>query len=320
MSKESGRHRNDDTKSMVALAGGRSKDVLGAPAGVDSSREHEVLFSFIILTWNSSHYIGRCIDSYAHGIRSEGLSAEFLVVDNGSRDDTVREIERNVLPHLSGRTYGRVIQLGKNYGTTVSRNIALRMARGQILVICDSDTEYEAGSWADAANYLQENRDAGIIAPRLNLPDGTVQESVKRFPTVFDKTARLRTVFLKKKVVTSDRYEDFPWDAIRPADTAISACWLLRRDTLNVVGYLDERIFYSPEDLDFCMRVWKRKKEVLFYPELEVLHHTQQVSHKKPFSRHAIGHMAGLVYYFIKHRYFLSRRRFRMFSKDAASF
>ncbi len=265
--------------------------------------------SFVILTWNSRKYVHACIHSYAKSVVAAGFDAEFLVVDNGSLDGTAKEIDERVFPDLPAGCTGRLFRLEKNRGTTISRNIALRAARGEIVAICDSDTEYLAGSWVEVAEYLWKNNDVGIVAPSLWLPEGAIQESVKRFPTIGDKLARLPDVFFGKTMQRSDRYKDFPWSTTREVDTAISACWLMRKDIFRSVGLLDEKIFYAPEDVDYCLRIWKRGKSVVFYPDFRVLHHTQQVSRKKVLSRHALSHMAGLGYYFGKHGYALSRRR-----------
>ena len=268
----------------------------------------EVDISFVILTWNSIRYIDDCIHSFSDAMRKEGLSAQFLIVDNGSRDGTIERLEKHTSPSLPSGCRLKVFKLDKNMGTTASRNMALRDATGETIVICDSDTECEEGSWRNAIKYIHSNEAVGILAPLLCLEDGAIQRSVKRFPTAVDKMVRVINIGLRSKGVSSDMYEDFPWNETRPVDTAISACWVFRRDLLESVGYLDERIFYSPEDVDYCLRTWKAGKEVIFYPDIRITHHTQQISHKKPFSKLAFSHLMGLIYYFMKHRYLLSRK------------
>jgi GT2 family glycosyltransferase len=264
--------------------------------------------SFIILTWNSIRYIDDCISSYGNAMEREGLSAEFLIVDNGSTDGTAARLEKIIMPTLPVGCSTKLFKLPENRGTTASRNMALRDATGNTIVICDSDTEFQEGSWRDAIEYIQTNDNVGIIAPLLCFEDGTVQRSVKRFPTAADKIVKALNIGLRSKGLTSDMYKDFPWNNTRPVETAISAGWIFRKDLLDTIGYLDERIFYSPEDIDYCLRTWKAGKRVVFYPNLKITHHTQQISHRKPFSKIALSHLKGLCYYFLKHRYFLSRR------------
>jgi glycosyltransferase involved in cell wall biosynthesis len=189
--------------------------------------------SFIILTWNSEKYIRRCLESYILSIIRDKLTAEFLVVDNGSLDYTVYIIENDIFPGLAPGCSGRLFRLNNNLGTTKSRNIALKEAAGKYIAICDSDTEFWEGSWLEALNILDSTK-TGMLAPCLLYPDRTVQNSVKKFPTIQDKLRKFGKIFLKQqKGSRTDFYDDFPWDRIRPVDTAISACWVFNKILLD---------------------------------------------------------------------------------------
>lgn len=267
--------------------------------------------SFVIITWNSEKYIYQCIRSYIESVHREHLNAEFLIVDNGSKDRTTDIVENDILSKLPADITGRLFRLRKNLGTTISRNIALKAVSGNHIVVCDSDTEFMEGEWKEVFKYLN-NSGVGIIAPQLIYPDGKIQNSVKYFPTLTDKVLKLKKIFFNLKAGScNDFYEDFPWNSPRSVDTAISACWILKKSLLNQVGLLDEKIYYSPEDIDYCLRVWKTKSSVIYYPSLKLIHHTQQISHRKPFSKQSISHLFGLIYYFKKHHYFFSAEKIR---------
>ena len=119
------------------------------------------------------------------------------------------------------------------------------------------------------------------------------------------------------------RRDFYPLAALtRPfwAETAISAAWFFRRDLVDTVGLLDEAIFYAPEDLDYCVRVWKHGKKILYYPAVRFHHCTQQVSHKRPFSFLAGSHLTGLLRYYGKHGGWFSTAHLRQWlprEKDA---
>ncbi|MCK5267149.1 MAG: glycosyltransferase [Spirochaetes bacterium] len=265
--------------------------------------------SFIIITWNSEEYIEKCIYSYAQSVVLDGFTAEFLIVDNGSADNTVKLLKDAVLPALPAGCKTEIFEFKRNLGTTKSRNFALKRATGEYVVICDSDTEFLDGNWHSVTDYLSKNEKVGIIAPHLFYENGNSQNSVKLFPTFFDKLLKLRKIFFKFFESGKDFYPGFPWVTIRSVDTAISAFWIFKRELLSTVGYLDENIFYSPEDIDFCLRVWKSGKSIVFYPDFKITHNTQQLSHTKPFSYIAVSHFVGLLYYFKKHSYWFSRTK-----------
>lgn len=266
--------------------------------------------SFVILTWNSGKYIKRCVESYSNPLVNKEYFAEFIVVDNGSNDNTVSVVEKEIKPNLHDFCNLHLIKLKKNFGTTVSRNKGIEKCNGEIVVICDSDTEFLQGDWGKIISYFEDSPEIGIVAPSLYYGDGSIQPSVKRFPTLIDKIKKLSKIFFGLSLKDTDFYEEFPWANPTFVDSAISACWILTRKTIDKVGLLDEKIFYSPEDLDYCFRTWEAGRKVLFSPEMKIMHHTQQISHKKPFSRQAITHFSGLMYYFLKHRYCFFRKTF----------
>jgi len=264
-----------------------------------------VKLSFIVLTWNSQETIKDCLESIGKLCLSENIPFEVILVDNNSTDST-REIVRSLEEEMKLIT----ILMDKNHGTTHTRNIALRRARGEYICFMDSDTKLIAGSLPDFIEHLQIHKDIGIAAPKLILPDERVAASVKKFPLITDKFLKLiyLLIFGKDgKQYKGDYYEDFPFSNERNVDTAISACWFFRKELLDQTGYLDEKIFFGPEDIEFCLRVWKAKRRVVYYPSFVVLHCTQSLARVKPFSRIMLNHILGLLHIFLRHKYFFRR-------------
>lgn len=262
----------------------------------------------IILSWNAAPYLTRCIESFRDAFVREGIDYTFHVVDNGSTDGSVAEIKSYLFqfPEYFSATF-----FHENRGTTASRNEALRRSAGTHVAFLDADTAFLDGSIKDILMVLDRRADIGIIAPQLLCADGSVQPSVKRFPTMLQKLAKLPGMLLGGSPAQRDFYA--PADLTRPfwAETAISAAWFFRRDLVEAIGFLDEAIFYSPEDLDYCVRSWKHGKKILYYPAVRVRHFTQQLSHKSPFSRLAGSHLSGLLHYYRKHGGWISTGHLR---------
>lgn len=254
--------------------------------------------SFVSLTWNSQRYARRCVESIADRCEADRLAFEVLVVDNGSADDTIAQLSAM---KAEGRIPLTVLPLGTNRGTTYSRNLALRQCRGATVCVIDSDTEFRSGSLRPLVGLLEADPTLGLIAPRLLLPDGSIQHSVKRFPTLADKLRKVPSIVLGRSVPRADFYASFPFDECTFVDTAISACWFFRRHLLDHIGLLDEGIFYAPEDVEFCARIREAGLRIVYYPYLSLLHHTQQISHRRPLSRMSLSHLKGLTRYHRKH-------------------
>src|SRR5262245_18425635 len=73
------------------------------------------------------------------------------------------------------------------------------------------------------------------------------------------------------------------------------------------VVLLDERIFYGPEDFDYCLRLHQSRWRVVYNPESVVEHREWRVT-RSLFSALGYRHLRGLAYYFWKHGYVFSRR------------
>lgn len=260
--------------------------------------------SFIILTWNSAAYVEECLDSIVHSLQPEGYQYEVIVVDNGSDDQTVKILQdyRQKYPKIF-----KPVFLLNNMGTTLPRNIGLKQACGRFLCIMDSDVVLAAGLFPSLLAQLEENTDVGMVVPKVLYPSGNWQKSFDQYPTMLHK---LKRFFGLRKIEARQALNELSSQQVRAIDYAISAFWLFKRDTLENVGYLDEKIFYSPEDVDYCLRVWKVGLKIIYDPAVSIVHHTQEISRGFKLNRAKISHLKGLLYLFYKHRYFFSPPQF----------
>lgn len=258
-------------------------------------------FSFVILTWNSAAYLASCLDSLGDEIAGRGPEEmEIFIVDNGSRDETV-EMLQNFQQRFPAHV--NLIQLPENMGTTYPRNLALKKASGQFIAVIDSDLQLLPGILDQLAILLEERPDAGMVVPRLQYPDGRHQKSTDQFPTFLTKAYRYVMLRRMEAKETGEGRSDQPVEV----ECAISAMWLFRREILDQVGFLDEHIFYSPEDVDYCLRIWKAGYKILLAPDIVCTHHAQEISRGFRVTSATINHIKGMLYYFKKHRYFFRR-------------
>lgn len=259
-----------------------------------------ITVAFVILTWNSEKYIGSCIRSI-FGLRQ--YAREIYLVDNGSADQTV-EIIKQWQAYSDTSVRMTLIRNAANIGTTKSRNAALRQISTAADYVCilDSDTEINEQAMDILTHELMTHAEYGLVGPRLVSADGSIQNSGRNIPTLPEKL--LKGIPIRAVQRIGERLET-------PANKSelksykvgylMSACWLMRRETLERVGLLDERIFYAPEDAEYCIRVWKSGYQVVFCPKAQILHEWQRLSKKKLFSRLNWEHIKGLIYMFSKH-------------------
>jgi glycosyltransferase involved in cell wall biosynthesis len=261
--------------------------------------------SIILLTWNSEPYLDGCLASLAACLADSGLAYEVLVADNGSRDGTTALLRR-----WAAQQNGRFLvkYLPTNQGTTYPRNLLLREAQGKVLCVMDSDVEVTPGLFTGLATLLSQDPGIGIAVPKILYPSGAVQKSFDRFPTLLHKVNRFfRLRQMEARQAASLENLTGPV----PVDYAISAFWLMPRSVLEQVGYLDENFFYAPEDVDYCLRVWKSGYRIVYQPALQVVHHTQEISRGWKLNRAKLVHLKGLFYLFKKHQYFFKAPQYQ---------
>lgn len=261
--------------------------------------------SFVILTWNSERYIVKCLHSLLVALRDKPYRYEIFIIDNGSNDGTVSIL--NSFQTTSPEQFFP-IYLEKNTGTTYSRNLALKQAKGQYICILDSDVEVSSETLAELSRTLEQHPQIGMVAPKLLYPNGKLQKSTDDFPTILTKARRY--IFLKameaREHALAVETAQSP-AMLREVDYAISAMWLLKREVLDKVGLLDENIFYAPEDVDYCLRIWQAGYTIVYNPNVACIHHTQEISRGLKLNKALLSHIYGLAYYFWKHHYLFRR-------------
>ena len=259
--------------------------------------------SFIILTWNSEKYINKCLTSIFTDLLNSNYTYEIFLVDNGSKDNTVPIIKSFKIKYPD---HIIPIYLERNCGTTYSRNLALKQAKGNYIIVMDSDVEIcQQRTIRRLLNTFSESQRIGLVAPKLLYADGSLQKSTDAFPTLFTKIFRY---FFLKWIEKKGQTLNQP-SGLTEVDYAISALWVLKKEVLKNVGLLDENIFYAPEDVDYCLRIWLAGYKIVYNSGVCAIHHTQEISRGLKINRATINHIKGLAYYFKKHKYVLNRPR-----------
>lgn len=249
-----------------------------------------MLLSIILITWNGRRLLARCLESLAF-LRGRA-EAEVIVVDNGSEDGTVPFL-RDKFPDVVA------IPLDRNYGVAYARNRALERAAGKFLWILDNDTELTEGVVDGMLGFMRENPKVGLAGCKLVDADGLVQESCKRYPGIGEKVKNILHPRGYRYAYGVDRMQ-----SVFEPEYLIGACQLIRREAYRAAGPLDEKIFYGPEDADFCLRVRKAGYRLAYVPDYTVLHHCQRVTRGRILSPIGIKHMQGLAHLYCKYKRF----------------
>lgn len=268
---------------------------------------------YIILTWNSEKYISNCIRAIG-SINPNVFQNTMVIVDNGSTDQTLERIQEEWKHYQDSPHRLDVIHLEKNEGTTVSRNRGLKHLYAiapdvDDVCVLDSDTEMNEAALKAMTTVLNDEQ-VGIVGPRLHNVEGIYQISGKDFSTATEKF--LKVMPFKKLRQLGERMESMipaQGTGIKNVGFLVSACWMMRRETFEKIGYLDEKIFYAPEDLEYCIRCWQKGYQVVYCYDADILHLWQRLSRKKLISKHNWEQIRGLIHVFAKYHYVFSTKR-----------
>jgi N-acetylglucosaminyl-diphospho-decaprenol L-rhamnosyltransferase len=241
--------------------------------------------SVVVVTLDALPWIERCLESV------RGL--ETIVVDHGSTDGTL-EVVRERFPEA------RIVEQ-ENRGLGAGWNAGMRAAAGRWFLLLNADAWTVGDAVAKLVAFADARPDAGLVGPRLRNPDGSLQRSVRGFPTPW----RLATeyFFLRKLAPRSGLLNGyyaggFAHDQPREVEWVMGACMLVRRDAVDAVGPLDESFFLFAEETEWCYRLREGGWRIWFCPEAEVVHVGGASHGGRLFAENVRGHLRFLA----KHR------------------
>jgi len=254
--------------------------------------------SIVIVNWNVRELLKRCLHSIMSNFHlpTSNLQIEVIVVDNASSDDSAAMIEEE-FPQV------QLMANSENLGFTVGNNQGIAASRGRYVLLLNPDTEVVGDTLATMVEYMDEHPEAGALGPQLLNPDGSIQPSRRRFPTL--ATAFLESTILQQwcphnRVARHYYLADRPDNEVQEVDWVTGACLLTRRETIEQVGLLDEGFFMYSEELDWCRRAKERGWNIVYLPTAKVIHHGGQSSEQVKSFQH-IQFQRSKIRYFRKH-------------------
>ncbi len=265
--------------------------------------------SIIIVNWNVCDLLRRCLESLLAGAQpdadapdlwlspdSPSFRFEIIVVDSASSDGSVYMVQSEfprVILHASPT----------NLGYAGGNNWGLEHARGRYVLILNPDTWLPPGTLPLMLRYLDEHPQVGVVGPQLCYPDGSIQSSRRRFPTL--TVALVESTFLQKwfpRHPALRRYYtlDLPDQATGEVDWLSGACLMARREVIAQVGLFDEAFFMYSEELDWQKRIRAAGWHIVYLPTARVIHYEGKSSEQVIALRH-IRFQKSKIRYMTKH-------------------
>jgi N-acetylglucosaminyl-diphospho-decaprenol L-rhamnosyltransferase len=245
----------------------------------------------VIVNYNAGHYLDRAVRSAFESAGDADL--EVVIVDNASADASADEA-------IASNPRARLIRNAATVGFARAVNQGIRGTTAPFVLLLNPDAEVLSGTLAGLLKVAADHPRAGAIGPVVRDPDGGIYPSARKVPTVTEALGHSFLGLFKPDNRFSRAYTMADWDhhSERVVEWVSGSCMLLRREALDLVGLMDEAYFFAVEDVDLCTRLRNAGWEVLFTPELEVLH---QVGISRGRSKRiTLEHSKSIYRYFVK--------------------
>jgi GT2 family glycosyltransferase len=224
------------------------------------------------------------------------VTSQVIVVDQESLDGSP-EMVRTEFPEAT------LVEQRPNLGFAGGNNVAYKHATGRYFLLLNSDTVVPAGWLTQLVQYADAHPKAGLIGPKLLNPDGTLQYSCRRFPTLGAGLFRhtpLEVFSPQNRFVGDYLMRDWAHDEARNVDWLSGACLMARREMIDQIGGLDAGYFMYFEDVDWARRAHDAGWEVHYVPEPVILHEIGKSSDRRP-RRMIVMHHESAYRYFSRH-------------------
>ncbi len=250
--------------------------------------QRTVLLSVVIVNYETPQYTLACIRSvYAN---RPPCSFEIILIDNGSKDGSLESI-REECPEVI------CIETGSNLGFSKANNLGINNARGNFVLLLNSDTKILDNSIDRLLEYLFANSQVGVVGPKQLDGQGRLQLSWGSFPTLISELYRklIHYRLSINDVVVRD-YLEGKYSGSNRVDWVSGSCLMARKKALFDGGLLDEHFFMYFEDIDLCRRITEASWQIHYCQDISILHYGG-ISAKKNILRVLVEYRRSQIYF-----------------------
>ena len=247
--------------------------------------------SVIIVNYNVCVLLRQALTTI--GRACSQMDYEIFVVDNASTDNSVKMVKSD-FPEVN------LIENHKNVGFSKANNQALKLAKGEFILLLHPDTITKSETLEKTVEFMQSHQIAGGLSVRMINPMGQFLPESKRglnFPWIaFFKMTGLSKMFSKSRFYDRNATHETDEFETTEIDVLSAPFMLLRKSVLERTGLLDERFFMYGENIDLSYRIRMAGFKNYYFPKTYIIHFKKQSIHT--FSWKYIKHFYGAMFIF----------------------
>lgn len=231
-----------------------------------------MLLSVIIVSYKVKGLLIECLRSLFN--ECQGIEHEIIVVDNNSCDGTVETITRDF-------TSIKMISNSENVGFAKANNQGYAISKGENLLLLNPDTVIKPGAVKKVMEFMDGTPGCGMAGCRLTNMDGSLQKSIKRFPSPLNNI--LTALSLDKLIHSTEWRKSYYISKPFKVDYVSGAFMMIRRKALEEETYLLSPEFHMySEEKDLALRLKERGWNCYFVPGAEIVHYGGQSTRRIP--------------------------------------
>ncbi len=231
--------------------------------------------SVVIVSYNVKYFLEQCL--YSVQVALQNIPAEIFVVDNNSVDGSTSLVKEK-FPEVI------LIENKKNYGFSHANNQAIRISKGEYVLLLNPDTVVEEDTFRKVLAFMEKTADAGGLGVKMIDGKGNfLPESKRGLPSpwvAFYKIFGISRLFPRSKRFGRYHLSYLNENEIHEVDVLAGAFMLLRKSTLEKTGLLDETFFMYGEDIDLSYRILQAGFKNYYYPETTIIHYKGESTKK----------------------------------------
>ncbi len=229
----------------------------------------KVELSIITISYNTKQIMLDCLESIIK--YTKGITYEIIVVDNGSKDDSVDSLRRFSAKHAQVK----LVDAGENLGFGRGNNLGASKASGEYLLFLNSDTLFFDNALKESLEKIKKHPDTGAYSCRLLNSDRSFQPSGGHFPSFWNVIAwqlGIDDLPVARELIPSFHPKQSQYDKDKKMDWVTGAFMIIRRDLFEMVGGFDKNIFMYTEEMELCYRLAKLGHQTYYTNEPAIIH------------------------------------------------
>ena len=222
--------------------------------------------SIIIVNWNTREILRNCLDSVFRNI--SGLSCEVIVIDNFSSDGSDIMIKKYFKQVI-------LITNKENKGFAAANNQGMNIATGRYMLLLNSDTIALGDAISKTIQFADSEPQAAVVGCQILNFDSSIQRSCFMFPSILNmllSSTYLYKIFPRSKYLGREKMTWWDHADYREVDVLTGCFLLVRRESIEQIGVMDEQFFIYGEETDWCWRFKRAGWKCIFAPVGQVIH------------------------------------------------